>query len=116
MSGNATVKTFLGADGPNPVLQFNVLDSNGVKMPDPFFAVTHVTLFLYGIGVTIDSRVSPAMFDWRLGGGKIEIKLGAVNVPAGGYRARLKVYDSLHSEGQVLTHEYGPNILTIQFL
>lgn len=116
MSGNAAVKVYLGADGPNPIIQFTVKDNNGAVIQNPFFAVTHATLYLYGIDMTIDSRVTPDMFDWSLGSGKIQIKLGSVTVPKGGYRARLKVYDSLHEDGQVLTHERGPNYLLVEFV
>lgn len=116
MAGNSVARVYLDSDGPNPILSFEVIDHNGIKLADPFNAITHATLFIYGPSITVDSRVTPEAFNWRIGNGALELKLGFVDVPAGAYRARIKLYDPLHTDGQVLTHEHGPNYLMLQFL
>lgn len=116
MAGNKLIRVFQGADGPNEVLQFRIIDHNGQVIDEPFIGTSHATLEIYGPNIVVDSRVNPEAIDWTLGGGKIELNLGAINVPPGAYRARLKVFNSVFVDGQVLTHEQGPNYLTIQFV
>lgn len=116
MSGSKLIKAFRGANGPNSVLAFEVIDHDGKVVPEPFLTATHAKLYLYGNGIVVDSQVDLGAIDWSLGGGKIELNLGGVDVTAGSYRARLVVFGPNFPDGYVLTHETGPNYLIVQFV
>ena len=55
-----------------------------------------------GATLDVDSSVSAGVFDWSIGGGVLEIKLGAApSIPAGRYTARLIIYDATNTAGLV---------------
>lgn len=52
-------------------------------------------------GTTISSVTSPDAFDWSAGNGKLVLALGAENLSAGSYIAKLIVYDADNTDGIV---------------
>ena len=110
-------RVFLGASGPNPALNVQAYDENGIEIPEPLDGVEYAVLELRrGASlVTVDGQVTPEMLE-ILGKKAIRLVLGGLNIKKGGWHARLKVFDPGHPDGQVLTHETGPNVFLIEFV
>jgi len=111
------VRVYLDASGPNPVLHVQAYDENGFEIQEPLDGMEYAVLELRRGSslVTVDSQVNPEMIVF-VGKRSIKLALGSLKIKKGGWFARLKVFDVAHPNGQVLSHEVGPNVLLIEFV
>lgn len=118
MAGIKTVRAriYLGADGPNPVIQAQMTDEGGQAIDDPFAGVDYMTLAIPDQNLSIDSRAEGGLMDWSKGGGYVELALGQLNIPAGEYAATLKAHDQMHPLGQVVAHAVQSPRLLLEFV
>ena len=98
-------------DRDNPVT--SEIKEDGVAMD--FSAVTRMTLYLHGSGVTFDTDVAASLINWSIGSGKVQFNINDESIAAGSYRGRLVAYDPTHTDGQVLTHEKCGPFLTFEY-
>lgn len=89
---------YKGSDNPNTV----TFKEDGVAID--FSAATRMTLELSGLGVVADSNDNADLFDWSQGNGVVEFNLNDLDLTEDFYPATVKVYDALHTDGQVLVH------------
>ncbi len=104
---------YKGSDNPNTV----TFKEDGAAID--FSAATRMTLELSGLGVVADSAVDAALMTWALSFDKqgnpindangdqyweVEFNLNDLDIAPDTYRATVKVYDPLHTDGQVVVH------------
>lgn len=91
-----TEMVFLGRDNENEL----VIQQDGEAVD--FTGITRMVLSFKGSPVVVDSLTSPGI-SWT-NDGRVQLRLGELDIAPSKYTATLVAYDPIHDDGQVLFH------------